>query len=51
MSAVRSRLSLWFGTGSRAKALPLRTQLAATQGAGVDQALVWVTVALLAWAW
>ena len=49
MSAVRSRLSLWFGAGSRAKALPLRTQLAATQGAGVDQALVWVIVALLAW--
>ncbi len=49
MSAVRSRWSLWFGAGSRAKALPLRTQLAATQGAGVDQALVWVIVALLAW--
>ena len=55
MSAALSRLSLWFGAAARAKPLPvrgmngLRAPLSATQGAGVDQALVWVTVALLAW--
>ena len=55
MNAAISRLSGWFGGPARAKALPvrgmngLRGTLSATQGAGVDQALVWVIVALLAW--
>ncbi len=56
MSAVLSRLTGWFGARGRAeKPLPLRGMdglrgnISATSVSGVDQALVWVTVALLAW--
>ncbi len=57
MSAGLSHLTGWLvgRDPSRAKPLPargmngLRGPLLATQGAGVDQTLVWVIVALLAW--
>ncbi len=55
MSASLARLTDWFSRPSRVKAMSLRGvvgsrgALSATQGAGVDQALVWVIVALLAW--
>ena len=55
MSASLARLTGWFSRPSRVKAMSLRGvvgsrgALSATQGAGVDQALVWVIVALLAW--
>ena len=59
MSAFAQRLSGWFGVLSKpvGDVLPVRlgaTRLAATGSApsrelGFDQALVWVTVALLAW--
>ena len=57
MSAATSRLSGWFGGRghARAKTPPvravdgLRGSLSTSRGAGVDQALVWVIVALLAW--
>ena len=55
MSAVRSHRPGWFGGRKSAAALPvpghesLRAKLGVTPLTGVDQALVWVTVALLAW--
>ncbi len=56
MSAVLARLSGWFspwGTTRQSTASSglhgLRGNLSVTHASGVDQALVWVTVALLAW--
>jgi cell division protein FtsW len=57
MSAVLSRLTGWFGARRRSadQRLPLRGMdgprgnLGATSVSGVDQTLVWVTLALLAW--
>jgi cell division protein FtsW len=57
MSLALSRLSGWFGARGRARdpGLPLRGMdglrgnLKATSVSGIDQGLVWVTVALLAW--
>jgi cell division protein FtsW len=57
MSVALTHLSAWFGGRASARSQPASTRagkgvrgtLSATQGAGVDQALVWVVVALLAW--
>ena len=55
MSAALARLTGWFGGRGHARPLPvrgmdgLRGPLSATPGAGVDQTLVWIIVALLAW--
>ena len=57
MSVALTHLSAWFGGRASPRTQPASTRggkgvrgtLSATQGAGVDQALVWVVVALLAW--
>ncbi len=58
MSLLADRLTLWFGgKSSAAEALPVRLGQPAWQGgagrpvrlSGIDQPLIWVAVALLAW--